>query len=130
MEAEKLEELPGLTLREAMAQIDEEEIVSVGSDAAYFFIGIPKEYREDEEIIDRDLRKEHLIFAKSEEGFLPAGDRAVSDAYERCLPGDGLILIVPGVEHGRFWVREEYERWRTAKSRLSIMDDDTDCEEE
>ena len=114
MEAGKWTDLEGLTVREAMEKLGEGDTVSLGSGTAYYFIGTPPEYRRDEVEINRKLLGRHLARAEpEEERFQPVGDRVIRLAYERLDPEDGGILITSGTEHGRFWTREEYARWRS-----------------
>ena len=114
MESGRWTDLERLTVEEAMEKLGEEETVSLGSGVGYYFIGTPPEYRRDEAEINRWLRRRHLAQAEpGKEQFQPAGGRVIRLAYERLDPEDGGILITSGTEHGQFWTREEYERWRS-----------------
>ena len=113
MEAGRWTDLEWLTVGEAMEKLGEGDTVSLGSGVAYYFIGTPPEYRRDEAEVNRKLLRRQLARAEPEkERFQPVGDRMIRLAYERLDPEDGGILITSGTEHGLYWTREEYERWR------------------
>ena len=114
MEAGRWTDLEGLTVGEAMEQLGEGDTVSLGSGAGYYFIGTPPEYRRDEAEINQRLLRRHPARAEpGKERFQPVGSRVIRLAYERLNPEDGGILITSGTEHGLYWTREEYERWRS-----------------
>ena len=138
-----------MALADVIDKLPDDEVIHIGSDTGFFFVGCKAEYYRDIDQISQDylqtahkklkehlkriknlnedLRKPVVDFAqiKTIQGkirtavekaqynesyissFEPIPDRKVIEIYKR-LQGDGICVIVTGVENGKYWSAEEY----------------------
>lgn len=101
----------------------------IGSYTSFFFIGTAEELQRDARKIDAGLvlfgnmtlgkrraneRGGHVTYKNGPDAvqnhpyhYVPIRERQVEESYPRCQK-DGIVIIVDGIESGRFWTKNEY----------------------
>lgn len=61
--------------------------------------------------------------------FISLEEREISQAY-KSIDGNAIIVLVPGNECGRFWLKSEWERYKNGDKVIVIGDDEEEEDEE
>lgn len=104
-------ELPR-TLLDGLSEISENELIAVGSDTAYMYIGTVGRFFPDLPIIEKYYSTRKAAPYKPNKPFIPLLNRAVKDVFYRNTPGEPeiTVFIIKGYEIGKIWLFSEYEK--------------------
>ena len=109
------------TLLDGLSEISENEIIAVGSDTAYMYIGTVGGFFPDLPIIEKFYSTRKAAPYKPNKPFIPLLSRTVKDVFYRNTPGEPeiTVFIVKGYEIGKIWLLSEYEKsFKEMKSTL------------
>ena len=100
------------TLLDGLSEISENEIIAVGSDTAYMYIGTVGGFFPDLPTIEKYYSTRKAAPYRPNKPFIPLLNRAVKDVYCRNTPGEPeiTVFIVKGCEIGKIWLLSEYEK--------------------
>ena len=102
------------TLLDGLSEVSENDLVAVGSDTAFMYIGTVRDLFPDLPIIEKYYSSRRLNTNRPKRPFIPILKRRVKEMFIRHTFGEPeiTVFIVEGIESGRLWLLSEYEKVR------------------
>ena len=102
------------TLFYGVTKLEDDTLIAVGSETAYFYIGAVKNFYHDLPVINKYYKYHNNLNFRFNKfnftSFVPIIDRKIRDMFIRKTPGEPelIVFLVQGNEIGEVWLASEY----------------------